>query len=223
MQNYNEKEIGVMEISLQDVFTITGLLLTAIIAVIGAIIGAVWKLSKWHSGIEHRMGKTDDRLDRVESVVQDLSNKFDKMNDKIINILDEIKEIFKRLPPEPLEQSTSPISLTDYGRKLSLKIDASDIAEIQITRVAEKAKASHFNAYQIQEYCFDYAKQKLLEELKETQEDLYQKIHEVAYEEGINVEGLTRVIALELRDKVLSSMNMLHAEIDQHTPDPADE
>ncbi len=174
----------------------------------GAIL--LWRVSKWHSGIEHRIEKTETRLSGLETLTTGLSNKLDRIGE-------DIKEIFKRLPGEPLERVTSPISLTDHGKNLSQKINAPKIAEMQIDKAVHAVKG--FNAYQIQEYCFSLSREELLQELKENHIDLYNKIHEVAYDEGIDVEKLTRVIALELRDKVLSSLNKLHTEIDQYSPD----
>lgn len=166
------------------------------IVVVLAICGATYKFIKWTAVVD---------ADR------------DQFRDFMKEIRDDIKEIFKRLPGEPLEKVTSPISLTDYGKRLSQSINALEITDLLITRVTKAVEG--FNAYQIQEYCFSFSKDELLIELKENHADLFDKIHEVAFEEGIEVEKLTRVIALELRDKILSSLNKLHAEIDQHSPD----
>ncbi len=48
---------------------------------------------------------------------------------------------------------------------------------------------------------------------------IYNKIHDVAFNEGMEIEKLTRIIALELRDKVLSRLNKHPSEIDQHDPE----
>ena len=169
-----------------------------VVAILGLTItvgGAIIKFSRWTAVVD---------ADR---------NQFREF---IREIRDDIKEIFKRLPGEPVEKVTSPISLTDYGKELSQFINASKIADIQITKV--KKAVENFNAYQIQEYCFSFSKDDLVNELKANHADLYNKIHEVAFEQGIDVEKLTRVIALELRDKILSTLDKPHAEIDQHSP-----
>ncbi len=143
-------------------------------------------------------------MKRVEEKIEKINDKFEKMNDKL-------EKIFHFLPNEPLEKRTSPISLTDYGKKLSREISASEISDMELTNVAGQVK--DLNAYQIQEYCFEFAKNELLKKLKEKHLDFYDKIHEVAFHEGIEVEKLTRVIALELRDKILSTLNRPHSEI----------
>ena len=171
------------------------IVVTAIVGLAITLFGAIIKFSRWTAVVD---------ADR---------NQFREF---MREIRDDIKEIFKRLPGEPVEKVTSPISLTDYGDKLSQLINASEIADIQITKVTKAVE--NFNAYQIQEYCFSFSKGDLLNELKENHADLYDKIHEVAFEEGIEVEKLTRVIALELRDKILSTLDKPHAEIDQHSP-----
>ena len=163
----------------------------------------IWKTSKWHSGINHRMEKAENRLDKIET--------------RLDTIGDDISEIFKRLPAKPVESISSPIGLTDYGKELSEQIKAVEIMEMQVDRVKDAVKG--FNAYQIQEHCFTFCKNELMSELKENEIDLYNQIHEVAYKEGLDLEKLTRVIALELRDKILSSLSKPHTEIDQYSPD----
>ena len=98
-------------------------------------------------------------------------------------------------------------------------IGATEIAEMQVAKVTEVVKEKEFNACQIQEYCFSFSREELLNELKEKQIERYNQIYDVVFNKGIDVERLTRVIVLELRDKVLSSLNKPHEEIDQHSPD----
>ena len=172
------------------------IVISTIIGLIIAILSAVIKISRWTGNVD------SDR------------KRFGKFMEEIRN---DIKDIFKRLPAEPLEKTSSPIALTDYGKRISESIDASEIADMQVTEVSGVVK--DYNAYQIQEYCFSFCKDDLLNKLKESHIDLYDKIHKVAFEEGIDVEKITRVIALELRNKILSTLNKNHAEIDQHSPD----
>ena len=138
-------------------------------------------------------------------------------NDFMTEVRSDIKQILIRLPVKPVESISSPIGLTNYGKELSEQIKALEIVEMQVDRVKDAVKG--FNAYQIQEHCFAFCKNELMSELEENQVDRYNQIHEVAYKEGLDLEKLTRVIALELRDKILSSLSKPHTEIDQYSPD----
>ena len=191
------------------VFTGVGIILA-----IGKWIGNVntdrKSFKEFMKGVEKKIEKINDKFDdKFEKINDKFDDKFEKINDKL-------EKIFHLLHNEPIEKRTSPISLTDYGQKLSQEISASEISDMELTNATEQVKDC--NAYQIQEYCFEFAKNALLKKLNEKHRDFYDKIHEVAFNEGIEVEKLTRVIALELRDKILSSQSRLHSEINQHEP-----
>lgn len=177
----------------------------------------IWRLSKWHSDLNHRMGDTETKIEGVqtklgslETLTGNLSNRLDKIND-------DIKEIYKLIVGNPLEKVTSPISLTEYGKSLSERLEALKIVDLKLTQVTRSVEG--MNAYQIQEYCFSFSKEQLLDELQKKNPELAQKIYEVAFDEGMEIEKLTRVIALEMRDRILSDLNKSHEEIDEHSPE----
>ena len=91
----------------------------------------------------------DKRLTRVEE-------RLDQLYDKIISLVGR----------NAITQSTSPLTLTDFGKKLSQKVNAEKLAE----RYADKLfnEIEGMNEYQIQEFCFKFAKEDLLE-MKESE------------------------------------------------------
>ncbi len=93
-------------------------------------------------------------------------------------------------------KSTSPLTLTDYGIEISEKIHAKEIANRYAGKLTAEVKG--LNAYQIQEYCFDYCKEKILDDLKMNDQNKYETIHTVAFENGVDIERITRVIAIML-------------------------
>ena len=181
--------------------------------------GELKGLGEWKGGVDADRKNLEGFSEWKGAVDTDREN-FKKLMDEI---RDDIKNINKRLEkifhllPKPIEATTSPRSLTDYGKELSEKIGASEISDTILSEVTEQVK--DFNAYQIQEHCFVFSKDELLENLKNDNPDIYKKIHDVAFEEGLEIEKLTRVIALELRDKILSDLNKHPSEIDQHNPE----
>ncbi len=167
------------------------------VAVVFMATGIIFAFGKWVGNFNSDRKSFEEFMKRVEE-------KIEKINDKL-------EKIFHSLPNEPLEKRTSPISLADYGKKPSQEIGASEISDMELTNATEQVK--DFNAYQIQEYCFEFAKNELPKKRNEKHLDFYDKIHEAVFHEGMEAEKLTRVIALELRDKILSSLNRLHSEI----------
>ena len=64
-------------------------------------------------------------------------------------IRDDIKEIFRRLAPPTLE-CQSPLRLTDYGRKLSKKLEAEDWAQNVAPDLMDDV--SDMKAFQVHEF-----------------------------------------------------------------------
>ena len=162
----------------------------------------LWKVPVWKTSIEHR-------LTAVEKAVEDFSGKMNEVHSAIINKYG-----------RAVDQVGSPVVLTEYGKDLYQKIDAEKIVNKYADRLLQETK--NMNAYEVQEHCFGFCKEKLLGELKHQDEVSFEKISAVAYEEGIELEKITRVIGISLRDQVLSMQGKSHAEVDDHSP-PAGE
>lgn len=151
----------------------------------------LWKGSAWKTNIENRLNSLETKTDRVyEIILQKFGN--------------------------PIEQARSPITLTDYGKDISKSVDATKIANEYTDRL--RSEIEGLNPYQVQEYCFEFCKNKLLDYLKDTNNDQYEKIHAFAYKQGIEVEKILRVIGIELRDCIFSISDTLHEDIDKHSP-----
>ena len=99
----------------------------------------------------------------------------------------------------------SPVSLSDYGIELSKKIDAPSIVTEYAPALTQKAKEKQMNMYQIQKNSFTLAKQ-ALEDLEKIDKKRFDGLANLAYEEGIEIESLIKILGLELRDEVLKSV-----------------
>lgn len=157
-----------------------------------------WKLSTWKSGIENR-------LSGVEKLVE-----------RYIKKTDEIYTVIVGRFGRPVDQSTSPVTLTEYGTELSEKIDAQKIVDAYADALYREAE--NMNAYEVQEHCFAFCNSRLLDDLKKTDRAHFDKISNIAFEDGIQMEKLTRVLGLELRDRILQMKGKSHAEVDEHSP-----
>lgn len=95
-------------------------------------------------------------------------------------------------------QSSSPISLTDYGQNLSEIVGAKAIAQNYAGRVEFGLLASE---YHIQEVCSQFAEEQLLDNLTPDERSFLETI---AYQEGIDIKKILRVIGIEMRDFFLA-------------------
>lgn len=151
----------------------------------------IWKVSGWKTSIEADLAKVSEQVDLVYKIIV---NRFGR----------------------DVQQTSSPVTLTDYGRRISKRITAEKI----VNKYAEELnkKTEGMNAYQIQEECFSFCEEDLLERLRETDKKSFDEISEVAFDDGIKLEKITRVIGIELRDRVLSMCGKPQIEVDEHSP-----
>ena len=110
-------------------------------------------------------------------------------------IRSDIKQILSRLPPIAVA-GDSPLRLTDLGESVSKTLDAKRWAGQIASTLSERP--SDEPPYEIQDFCFRYVKQ----ELKPIPEQDAQ-LRMCAYENGIELDKVLDVLAIELRDALL--------------------
>ena len=153
-------------------------------AIIGALVAAVGSLI----GIGMWIGSVNSDRSSFKEFTQEV-------RDNIKKIRENIERIFLSLPPSPIEFS-SPIELTEYGEGLSEKLRARDWA----SRVAPtiQTNVSGKEPFRIDEYCKGHVSQISVE----TDPGVFK----LAYENGISDENMRSVLAVVLRDELLSRM-----------------
>ena len=117
----------------------------------------------------------------------DLDEKITKLADRVIKL--EGKEVVA---------GASPLALTDYGAKISELIGGQDFAERYVDKIELPTDA---NEYVIQKACQDYAKGELFSSLGEQEKN---KLEKIAFDEGIELEKVLRVIGIEMRDLIFA-------------------
>lgn len=114
----------------------------------------------------------------------------------IEEIRTDIKEILSKLSPNPTTGSSSPLELTDLGKDISEEIQAlqwaKETAPALVNEVADK------HPYEIQTFCLGYVRGNVLSE------NMQEKVKTSAYKRGLDKEQVLRVLAVELRDCLLS-------------------
>ena len=141
-----------------------------------ALAGALWKLGNW-------MGTKDQFAKTVGEAIEE--------------IREDIKKIFQELPKK-VDSDTSPLRLTDLGKSISAFLDAATWAEQTAQKAVTGIPEEEKHPYGIQTYCFEFVKR------PDTLSDqLNRKVQEAAYNNGLEVDTVKRVLALELRDLLL--------------------
>ncbi len=157
-----------------------------------------WKVPVWKTKIEKSIEHIKENLDKLEK-------KYDKIHDMLFGVVGD--QLVKRV---------SPLALTDFGTEISERIGAAEIANKYANKLLPETE--NLNAYQVQEYCFKYCKEQLLNDLKESNPNQYELIHTVAFENGMEIDRITGVVGIQLRDAILSISGTSQSDIDKHSP-----
>ncbi len=151
------------------------------------------------NGLDGRLNGLDGRLDRVEGGLDKVEGRLDCVERKIetnSTAINQLRQIVFTRFNIPSVTSESPLRLSELGKTLSEEIDA----EAWVERIADQLKVNVAgkDAYEIQSFCFDY-----VENTDQYSDQERRIIHKVAYQRGIMAEEIRRVLAIELRDKLL--------------------
>ena len=150
------------------------------VMVIGAILViAGYYANKWSKGVDTKL--------------EGFGTKLDSFTQKIG---EQIAEIFSRLPPVPVAGS-SPLQLTEFGRKMAAFLDAETWAseDAQILR----PKIGGMEAWQIDAQCANHVRTALTPQMRD-------RVAECAYNFGVEQEGVQKVLQVVLRDELLKDV-----------------
>ena len=149
--------------------------------------------------------KIDTQIATLSAAMSDrMDTRFAALSDKV----DGFQHMFTVfLDRPPVAKSTSPRTLTDYGTKLSLEIDAPSLAAHYAAGLRDKIGS--MNAWQIQELCFNHAENEIMNDLQQHDIDRYNQITMCACWEGIDLSQVMRVVGLVMRDQLLQQTGQL--------------
>ncbi len=159
-----------------------------------AICGGLIALGRW-------MGSTGKEVTNLEKTAARDRSAFNKVAEEIKRDIDVIREDIKRilnlLPSTPaLVQGDSPLRLTEFGKQVSASMRAPAWAGQVALEL--KHELAGKQPYQIDAMSRKYVQDDLSDEMKE-------RVAIAAYEFGIEEDGVHRVLAVVLRDKLLET------------------
>lgn len=171
-------------------------------AVLIALVGVIW----WASRIDTIVGGLGDKFKSIDDKFKSIDSEFEKINTLL-------SDIFSLVRGNRVDETNSPVRLNDYGRELSEKLNISEFIQVDLKNLKINKT---MNPYQIQEACFDYAQAKLINDISP---DAREKLEQLAYDEGVEIQKVLRVLGIELRDAKLKELGVNTSNIDQHDPE----
>lgn len=167
----------------------------------------IWKVSAWKTSMESDRSTLKTGFASLEKTLTDFMQE----------IRTDVKEIFLRLPAETA-RSSSPITLTELGQQIAEEIKV-DTWLNEYTEKVQKGIQPDTNPYEIQEACFRYADEQFMEDLTAVTE-INKAVSEIdksaikadielsAYNHGLPLDKVLRVVGVKLRDNILRNFNL---------------
>ena len=115
-------------------------------------------------------------------------------------IRDDIRTLLDRVPAVVIARG-SPLRLTELGKTVAKEIDAHAWTAALAGELADRAAAMPVSPYDVQEFCVSYMR----EEYEPTLEQ-GDRIKSCAYDNGLKREDVLDVLAIELRDTLLTRL-----------------
>jgi hypothetical protein len=134
-----------------------------------------------HFKLTDAIGSLKKRVDSLVERVDNLALRLSKLDGK----QEELK-------------GKSPISLTEKGLALSKAADGKRLAEKYKSKIKLSVSASN---YEVQETCLAFAEFDFRDTLEEQEKT---DLENLAYQRGISIERVLRVIGIEMRDLILA-------------------
>ena len=147
------------------------------------ILGSVAAFFRWQ-------GKVDEKLTGL-----------DELKKVVSEIQKTVSEILGRLPPQTFT-SQSPLKLTDFGKKISKELNVENWLNEHLINIKQKLKDKE--EFEIFEECLIY-----VIDLEKTDNSFKRIIASTAYNYGIDHDQIRKIYQIELRDRILNSIDSL--------------
>ena len=169
-------------------------------------------------GFAFWFGRRTEKWDKAANEITEIKSDITDMKKE----MSAINEFIRLIRPHVLSmidiEGRSPLRLSEHGQETARRIRAHDLARKYVGKVQI---APDFNAYEIQETCLAFCREKLLQSLTRDEKD---ELQNAAYENGADLNHYLRIISLVMRDIILTKKGMAPGKADaHHSEKPAEE
>lgn len=176
-----------------SVFVLLGILLCTFFV--------IFKTGRWSEKFKHH----DDKITKIES-----------LSEKVIELKTKVELIYENTNPRKTVSSFSPMTLTEMGKEIAVKLAANQILNKYISKLTSQVQEENpQNAYDIQMASMKVTKEKMINFLNE--EEL-NAVKLEAYNRGIIVQDVMAVFGILLRNHILNLKGIPISDVDVHTP-----
>ena len=191
------------------------------VTLFGVVATAFWKYAKWWFNHSHQHTRIDESFEEVKADIGSLKDEVkaditsfkdevkadvDSFKADIASFKEEVKADIRELRADikailgresTVADSDSPLHLNELGKKVSLSVNAKEIAAQEAPKVRELLP-SH-NPYDIQTFCKEHFERGGAFKPTADQLDAFKQC---AFDQGIGLDQVGEVCAYELRDEL---------------------
>lgn len=158
----------------------------------GVVVATFWKFARWWFNHSHQHTRIDELFEEIKA---DISSFKDEVKADIRELRADIKALLGR--KSAVANADTPLHLNELGKKVSLSVNAKEIAAQEAHKVRELLP-SH-NPYDIQTFCQEHFERGGTFKPTAEQLDAFKRC---AFDHGIRLEQVGEVCAYELRDEL---------------------
>ena len=151
------------------------------VTLFGVVVTAFWKFARWWFNHSHEHTRISEMFEEIKADIRELRA--------------DIKALLGR--KSAVANADSPLHLNELGKKVSLSVNAKEIAAQEAPKVRELLP-SH-NPYDIQTFCQEHFERGGAFKPTAEQLDAFKRC---AFDHGIRLEQVGEVCAYELRDEL---------------------
>ena len=160
-------------------------------------------------------GKRANQIDVLMEDVKDLKKHLEQVSKDLVRVQTQLEFCWPTIKRNPFAETHSPISLTDKGENMRIKIKADDILNKHKEELYKILPENLNNAYDIQIEAFKIVREKLFNLLSP---DEMLSLKNAAYQEGKPLEDLLVIFQILFRDDILKTKNIPIADVDKFDP-----
>ena len=169
------------------------------VTLFGIVVAAFWKFARWWFNHAHEHTRIGEMFEEIKA---DISSFKDEVKADIGSLKDDIRELRTDIKAilgreSSITDADSPLHLNELGKKVSLSVNAKEIAAQEAPKVRDLLP-SH-NPYDIQTFCKEHFERGGA--FKPTADQL-NAFKQCAFDHGIGLEQVGEVCAYELRDEL---------------------
>ena len=173
------------------------------LAVAVGCIGIIYAIAVWVANVNI------DRKNFKEFMVE-IKNQMMNVHNQVTNVQNQMNvlvEKFDKVESRSLIESDSPLQLTELGQKISEEVGAEQWAENEFPALLEKAEGK--DPFEIQTMSFNHVGN------SDLSEEMLSKMRSSAFENGLELGGIRRVLGIVLRDYILKERGLLPSSLDR--------